>query len=184
MFKAKYPIHSIRTGQYTKGKQYRHWDSLTEYIGLYHVLPNGQIWTDHEPSPQSIMLVEIKPTDSQTVITYNNIKNIIPVESSSPTPYYPKPNDQQYLDGYIYRCFVQKRNNPYPTIIEINSDQFNAMSTANSNSINPVIWNSVEIKWMLDKKLAVDMNRNNIAEAEKTFKGLARYLTNHLEFCR
>ena len=184
MFKANYPLHSIITGKYTQGKEYKVWDDVIDYIGLYHILPNGQIWTGDIPQTDSKRLVEYKQDQSQSVMTYNKIKKQIQIDREIPVSYYPSPSTQDYILGYIFRCFVQKRNNPLETIIEITPDQYNSISINNTSGVNPVIWNSVEIKWSLTKTLAVDLNRRNIIEAEKKFKGIGKYLNNPLEFCR
>lgn len=185
MNSAKYPLFSILTGQYTHGNQFRFVYELEPYIGLYHVLPNGERWSGDIPSDDSKLLITISSTDSNTTIKYNQLNNIIQIPRETPIPYYPIITHYDYTIGYIYRCFVQKVNNPENTIIEISPDQFNQITSQNKQQgINPVIWNHIQIKWYLDKELGVSMNSLNINEAAKKFKGLEKYLINNLEFCR
>jgi len=180
---AKYPLHSIQTGLYTSGNEYVVWvDNQAEYVGQYHILPNGQAWTGAIPSSESKYLSKKTYEYSDSVKAYNALRLQIESQNVAPIEHHPRPTPQDYTRGYIFTCFVQKRNNPLPTIVEISPQQFNSITYKNGPGINSLLYNSTQIKWMLTTSLAAVLNAQGIRESEKKFPGIEKYLTNPLEF--
>lgn len=176
-----FSINTIITGQYTPGNQFIT-SKGDEYIGLYHILPNKEIWSEELPSKKSFKLQEKLFNVSESVKTYNKINDIDVSRYTSPQVYQPLLTSQDYKVGYVLRFFVQKRNNPFVTIHEISGDQYSSINSRNFSGINGSIWNYTSIKWIISGKSASDMNKRSIAKCETTFPGITSYLSNTLEF--
>lgn len=180
-----YALHQILSGQYTPGGEFITAQGA-DYTGGYHVLPNNQIFSGFRPSDKSFELY-IKRFDlTEDVKTYNKIAGITNSNYVHPILKIINPNIDDYELGYFYRYFVQKRNNPINSIMEIDFDQFQSINVRNEKGINGVIWNSASIQWKISGANAEYFNKLAIEKAEKAFKFiyLGGYLTNLKEFYR
>lgn len=179
-----YPLHKIETGKYTSGNELIIDDiKQTDYIGLYHILPNGDYWSNSSPQPDSVKLLPKRLAVSQDVRQYNILKNRTASNYVSPIPYYPIVETSDYELGYIMRYFVQKRNNPYVTIQEIDPTQFNTLNNKNRPGISILLWNYVEVKWTIRGAYASQLNLQEIRKSEIAgFVNLQNYLKDPLEF--
>ncbi len=179
-----YPIHKIETGKYTAGNELITDDvNQHDYIGLYHILPNGDYWSKSSPHPDSIKLILKKMTLALDVKRYNLIRDKSPANYLSPISYYPILTQTDYESGYVMRYFVQKRNDPYMTIQEIDGPQFNTLNNRNRPGISSLLWNNVEIKWTIKGAHASQLNLQQIQRAEiNGFVNLSNYLRDPLEF--
>jgi hypothetical protein len=121
---------------------------------------------------------------SSDVISYNRAKNRETSQYVNPVAYSPIITAQNYADGFVYRNFLQKRNAPTSTIVEIDDDQKNTLNNRNRPGISSLIWNSITIKWYLTGTFAGQFNTQTIMESEKKFKGISKYLANSLEFTK
>lgn len=182
--RAYYPLSSITTSQYTKGNELIIDDvSQNDYVGLYHILPNGEYWSEAIPHDDSIRLILKKFKVQPDVKQYNVINRIEQSNYISPIPYYPLLTPEDYTRGFVMRYFVQKRNNPLVTITEIDGIQYNSLNRKNNIGISMGIWNYVEIKWTLRGVYAQQLNLQEIKKAEEHgFKNLSNYLKEPLEF--
>ena len=181
-----YGLHQIVTGQYTSGNEYV-LDDGSDYIGSYHILPNGQRFTYSVPKLTSVELFEKRNDITEMVKTYNNIIDQNISRYVSPKPYQPIPDGVDYEIGQIFRYFVQKRNNAKMTITEIDNEQFSSINLINAPGINANIWNSLIIPWKISKIPANDVsiiNRRTLVAAEHNFPYIGIYLPNVLEFYR
>lgn len=169
-----YPLYKINTGLYTPGGEFIKYNDLSDYIGLYHKLPNEQIWTNSIPSNNSELLLIKNNNFSDDVKLYNSRNNITIIEYSVPISYYPNPTENDYITGFIYRCFIQKRNNPRQTVMEIDSEQYNSLRN-NNNGLNKSIWNSITFKWNITGQYAQTLNKDNIIKYSSNFPGLIEY---------
>jgi len=179
-----YPSHKIESGKYTNGNEFVLDDTKQhDYIGLYHILPNGDYWTESSPHEDSKKLIPKRMMVSNDVKQYNTLKNRTAGNHISPIPYYPILDPIDYELGYVMRYFVQKRNNPYVTITEIDPTQYNTLNSTNNPGISSVLWNSVEIKWTLKGVYAMQLNLQEIRRGENNgFINLSNYLKDPLEF--
>jgi hypothetical protein len=179
-----YPIHKIETGKYTAGGELVTDDiNQTDYIGLYHILPNGEYWSNASPRGDSVRLILKRLSVSPDVKRYNLIRNKLPANYVSPVSYHPILNASDYEIGYVMRYFVQKRNNPYVTIQEIDSGQYTTLNQSNRPGISTLLWNYIEIKWTLTGVYALQLNNQEIQRAESSgFVNLKNYLKDPLEF--
>lgn len=184
--KPYYASHQIISGRYTPGNEYVLSDGV-DYIGSYHALPNGQVFTGGIPKKDSEELFEKRIDISDTVLKYNSLKGVGISKYISPIPYQPSPNADDYSTGEIQRFFVQKRNNPLATIIEIDTNQFNSINIVNAPGINGDIWNKIMITWKISRFPVDDIaiiNRRALINSENNFPGIGLYISNVLEFYR
>jgi len=181
-----YALHKIDTGKYTNGTEYV-LDDGSDYIGTYHILPNSQIFTQSQPSKFSKEL-HVKRLDiDESVKRYNRLTDSTIGKYISPVVYQPRPTLDDYRFGEIERYFVQKRNNPTTTIMEIDTAQFNTINTSNVVGINGVMWNSTILPWkisLISPESIAQINRREIQYVESKFTGIGIYLSNPLEFYR
>jgi hypothetical protein len=179
-----YPSHKIESGKYTPGGELIFDDIIQmDYIGLYHILPNGEYWSGSSPKSNSVKLKLKRMIVAPDVNQYNKIKGRAPASYSSPITYYPIVTQSDYEAGYVMRYFVQKRNNPYTTIQEIDGSQFNTLNNRNRPGLSSLLWNGVEIEWALKGIHAAQLNLQRIQRAENDgFLNLSNYLRNPLEF--
>lgn len=181
-----YALHQVILGKYTPGGEYI-LDTGDDYIGMYHVLPNGQVFTESRPATTSVELYVKRIDLSEQAKVYNQIMGLKPSQYKSPMPIQPIVTLDDYTRGEIQRFFVQKRNNPSATIIEIDSDQYNSINVSNNPGINGVIWNKVLIPWkvsLMPKNDVAYLNSVEILKAEQLFPGIKNFLTDYLEFYR
>ena len=181
-----YNLHQIDTGKYALPNQFIFLDG-EDYVGPYHILPNGKFFTGNIPELKSKQIIEKgDKLISKDVIKYNNIKNEELTTFVSPVAFFPNINEIDIDNGYIERFFVQRRNNPDNTIMEIDLDQYLNIGTE-KNNISSVNYNSIHLKWYiskLDDKTKIQLNRRQIEDAEKKFKGLKKFITNYLEYSK
>lgn len=178
-----YGLHQILTGQYTPGGEFIK-SNLNDYIGGYHILPNGQIFTEFKPTDKSEELFKKVFNLHEDVKIYNKNKSFIVSKYVPPVPKIIKPSLDEYELGFFYRYFVQKRNSPLNTIMEIDVDQFNSINSRNQIGINEILYNSISIKWKISGANVIEHNKLNIQMAEKLtkFKNLLGYITNFSEY--
>lgn len=179
-----YPLSKIETGRYTKGSEFvPYFRTEDDYVGLYHILPNGEYWTESIPvDGKSFRLVPKRFNASADVLKYNQIRSRPESQYINPVDYYPLIDDEDRAIGFKYRFFVQKRNSPENTIVEIDADQYKSINVDNFPGISNLIWNNCTIKWYISGLYAEQLNRNELDNAEKKFPGIKKYLPNILEF--
>lgn len=179
-----YSLHQILTGQYTTGNEYVLSDGL-DYIGMYHILPNEQVFTEAQPNLSSQELFVKRNDQTKEVEEYNRITSSRISQYRSPIPIQRQIESDEYMEGMIQRYFVQKRNNPVRTIMEIDGNQYNSINTSNKEGINGLLYNSIAIDWRISKipsQDAAELNRRALVGAERKFKGIGQFLSNTLEF--
>lgn len=181
-----YPLHKIQTSKYTNGDEFLIDDvNQIEYIGLYHILPNGDYWSHAAPHPDSVKLIIKRMDITPDVQRYNIIRNLRASNYNSPIPFYPILTDSDYEIGFVMRYFVQRRNNPYVTITEVSPSQYNTLNSKNRPGISSLLWNNVEIKWTIKGSYALQLNMQEIRKSEANgFINLSNYLNNPLEFSK
>lgn len=180
-----YGQHQILTSQYAKLGEFVLIDG-TDYEGMYHELPNGQTFTGETQSLKSIEIIKKDFNVSPDVRQYNNIRGNSIVTYTSPKLFFPIITKDDYDNGYIERFFVQKRNNPVNTVIEISYDEYTNIGTDPGN-INSMAWNNVFIRWKISKltpDILSTLNKMEVDIAEIVFPGLKKYLSNYLEFSK
>ena len=178
-----YGLHQIISGKYTAGNEYV-LDNGDEYVGAYHVLPNSQLFTHAQPTIHSKQLFEKRNDISESVKVYNRIKKIDIGKYLSPMPYQPRPTADDYKRGKIQRYFVQKRNSPENTNVEIDADQYNTINVDNNPGINGIIWKGASITWyisQISKDETIVLNARAADKINNILNSIKKYLTNYLE---
>lgn len=173
--------HQIITSQYTDGTEYILEDG-TEYIGLYHILPTGQRFTEVTQTDKSVILLPKRLELSESARTYNKNTSFKTFNYILPEPYFPLVTLRNYQEGSFQRYFIQKRNNPIGTVMEIDADQFLSINTINQVGINGNIYNKCELTWRVNGPDVEKWNKYSVSLAERNFPFLKTYLTNYLEF--
>jgi hypothetical protein len=179
-----YNLHQITTGQYSEGGEFI-LSSGEIYTGAYHILPTGQKFTEFVPTQKSVELFELRLIPNMDMLTYNKVMDLETNKYVVPFPIQPAPNQNDYKRGKIERFFVQKRNNPLYTILEIDSQQYNSINTQNRPGINGTLWNKLKIVWIISKIPIEDakyQNTQTLQIASRNFGGIGNYITNALEF--
>ena len=183
--KPYYNLHQIISGQFTTGNEFITGDG-SDYVGEYHILPNGSRYTGSIPSEQSVQLFIKYFNVSNDVKIYNTIRDNPHRNYIEPVEVYPNISTDDRKKGKIERYFVQKRNNPFNTIIEIDYDQYNSVNKSNKIGIDSVIWNRIKIKWVISNfsaNDALEYNKNEVLNSKRmNFYGLSNYILNYLEY--
>ena len=174
--KIYYPQDQITTGLKTLGKEWMLRDG-TEFKGYYHTYRDGMVMTGFDYNElTSKYLIPYQPQTSfkYDTLTQTNVKDYI-----TPQQYYPQPNNDDYLQGYVTRYFISKSNNIGDNIIEIDKSQFNRIGS----QIDPFLYSSISLPWKLtgkeeDVQLA---NFKIVRKYNEELPGLQKYLRNYLE---
>jgi hypothetical protein len=177
-------LHQIITGLYTNGGEFILADGR-DYVGPFHILPTGQRFSDFRPKPGSVELFERRIEATDDSLLYNSLTGRGAGKHVNPVTHNPQPTPQQYRTGKMERFFVQKRNSPLNTIVEINAEQYNQINKENRPGINGVLWNKIMILWRISTIPAEDaavLNRRTLQETEDKFPGIGLYLSDILEF--
>ena len=179
-----YNLHQLILGQFTTGNEFV-LASGEIYIGSYHKLPSGQKFTGFRPEKGSVELFELKLNPTPDILRYNQITGNEINRYNPPVSFSPIPTADDYKRNKIERFFVQKRNSPMNTIMEIDQFQHQTINVKNNPGINGVIYNSVRIDWIISKIPATDAEYLNNWEIQKNlvnFPYLNLILTDNLEF--
>ena len=110
-----YNLHQITTGQITDGGEFVLNDGSI-YIGAFHILPNGQRFTEFQPNEKSVEIFELRLNSTQDILRYNQITGKSINKSVNPISFQPSPTLDDYKKGRIERFFIQKRNSTLNTI--------------------------------------------------------------------
>ena len=172
-----------------------------EYTGPYYTTFDGRSFTGANPySSISVPLIETiimadPPRDGVVASEYDNLK---PLNLSliDPTPFTPKPTEEDYKRGKITRYFARQRNGTKFKIMEIDQKTYDNLSN-NRGGLNTSLWKVISIFWQIsgplhDQKVKgirtragiIDTNQRVLNNAEKNFIGLRQYLTDLTQFAR
>ena len=180
-----YAIHQILTGQYTSGGEYYR-ESGEVYRGPYHVLPNEQVFTGFVPNRNSEELFVLSAQLVQES-QYRKITKIKTGKYLSPRFYFPQLSEEEINQGFFVRYFVQQKNSPRSTIVEIDEDQFNGVNLVNGPGINGALWRKTSLQWLTratDADTLATLNANTLFYSEQIFPGITQYLSNLIEFAQ
>ena len=181
-----YNLHQLILGQMTSGGEFVIKDG-SEYIGAFHILPTNQKFSGARPEKGSVELFELRLNPTADILRYNQITGNEINRYNPPVSFSPYPTSDDYKRNKIERFFVQKRNSPLNTIVEIDQPQFASVNVQNNPGINGIIWNKVRLDWIISKIPINDAEYLNGREIQKNlinFPHLDLILTNTLEFYR
>lgn len=171
----------MREVKYTKGLDYYTMSGF-EYVGQYYINPENNIaYVYDDTKIDTKILIPRHTFNTETIRLRSTTKG----GYEAPVPIKIKPTDFEYTIGILERYFVNKRNSPLNTIVEIDIEQFsNIKSNSKKSGIDLNIYNSIRFKWMISGNIKYVQNYNlrQIRDNLKDFKGLDKFLKNSLEF--
>lgn len=175
-----------------------------EYTGLYYTTFDGKSFTGQNPyslNSQPLTIVEVI-SDPEFINlpnqTYNNLNTTLNSQISliDPTPFTPKPTDEDYKKGKITRYFARQRNGREFKLMEINNFTYNKLSNFQSN-YNSSLWQVISIFWQISGPLRdervnnirtragiIDTNQRILDNTEKVFPGIKQYLKDLKQFSK
>jgi len=176
------PKYKIQRG-FTEGNEYIIRNTNENYVGLYHIYPNGAIYSNGELTADSVELIRNLFNDSPNNLTYFTLRNLTFDRYRYPVFYLPLPTDDDYKIGILTRYFAQKINEP-DVIIEIDSKQAKSANRSNKVGINRYIWNVQAVEWTItgDTEQVTKANKKVLSFSEQRIPGITMYLYNLLEF--
>ena len=197
------PLNRIILRQLTNGKEYMIMQEdpssdfdlvpTVEYIGLYHIYPNGAVYTGAVPTSLSQPLtryfrteinanLETINTFPENNLVYASLTNTRFYNYVTPTMYYPVPDEQQRRNGIMRRYFAQKINEP--DILEISSNAFLSENEYNTIGIDDKLYITIQLDWTIKGPIEEvrKTNRRVISVNETEMPGLRNFLSDLTEF--
>jgi hypothetical protein len=174
-----------------------------EYVGPYYTTFDRNFFTGNNPySLNSKPLIPIQPASDPEFIDLlkNEYITLNPNNSFSslidPTPYTPKPTEEDYKKGKITRYFARQRNGTQFKIMEINQQTYDNLLN-NRGGLNTSLWKVISIFWQISGPLRdvrvnnirtragiIDTNQRVLDNAEKNFIGIKQYLSDLQQFSK
>jgi hypothetical protein len=164
-----------------------------EYIGLYHIYPNGAVYTGAVPTSLSQPLTRYFRTEinanlettnavPENNLVYASLTNTRFYNYVTPTMYYPVPDEQQRRNGIMRRYFAQKINEP--DILEISSNAFLSENEYNTIGIDDELYITIQLDWTIRGPIEEvrKTNRRVISVNETEMPGLRNFLSDLTEF--
>jgi len=179
------PASDIGPAEYTPGKDYMLEDGK-EYIGLYHVYSNGQIWSGPSFDKYSKELQEYVGTIANGTAEAGMYFTLTGTKFNKhrvPEYHYPQPIKKDYDKANFMRFFVAKKNDA-STITEVNKKQYAKINISNKVGINDDIYRQVQLKWSLSgpKASVMQFNKAAILKAAKLIPTIKSYLGDLAEY--
>jgi hypothetical protein len=197
------PLNRVKLRQLTNGKEFMLMQQsenndlglvpTVEYVGLYHIYPNGAVYTGGVPNANSQPLtkyIRIETSNNyETVndipennLTYAQITGTRFYSYVTPRSYYPVPTTQERRNGTMRRFFAQKINEL--DIIEISSSAYQYSNDRNQTGIDQKLYNLIDLSWTI-RGLVEEVrkaNRRVISKNENSMPGLRNFLSDLTEF--
>jgi hypothetical protein len=106
-------------------------------------------------------------------------KNLPKVSVPKVLAHIPTITDNDYLNGYIERYFVQKVNDINAPIEEINSNDINEITSSRYYTVTNLTWRLIGTPQQI-----MDSNSQSVKEASKIIPNISYYLSNLLQFAK
>jgi hypothetical protein len=191
------PEYQIQTALFTAGGEFQIPGERSDYIGFYHVYPNGSIYTgaqyDSATSQELIRLPGIALTPMAR--EYYDITGRDYSRHTAPVYYLPVITAEDRRRGTIIRFIAQQRND-HANITEIDVDQFNSINQSNQLGIDADRYQALELIWTISGPRDDVQKANTRALVNAEFAdssdfgrrvaipGIRIYLSDPLEFYR
>lgn len=193
-----FPKSRVITNQKSNPGEYKT-PSGYDYVGPYYTTFKGESFTGISPtSGSSVPLTATPPVASfsDSNPTIEGYKQLVPVNVNlvDPTPFTPRPTEEDYKVGKITRYFARQRNGTTFRLMEINKATYEAF-TKNRGNANTALWKVISIFWQIAGPLhnekingiqtragIIDTNQRILDKTEPNFIGLKQYLTDPLQF--
>ena len=192
-----YPKSKIITDLYTNGQELVYVATEQPYIGAYHILSNGKIYTGKNPQDgklQSLKFSEaallvndtadfssVKTSDLTSNTVYDYIRRrqqITPPKLELLEPKYTKPTVKYPI---LTRYFLRRTNNAIFT--EVSLKDYNAIKNRDKK-YNWGIYVTFELPWSTSGAYIKETNERMVLLTEQRYKvyGFTQYITNYTEF--
>lgn len=108
----------------------------------------------------------------------------MPKSGYTPEPYYINPASFDYYVGNIQRFFVQKKNNPTGTIVEVSQEHYELNGFSEKVLSAATLYRGIEIEWVIsgDAQYCANKNSKSVLDADKIFSGIKEILSDPLQF--
>jgi len=173
-----------------------------DYNGPYYTTFKGESFTGIDPTKgNSTPLTETESIiggdfSSDSVKLYKQLNPSSNINLINPTPFTPRPTDEDYKVGKITRYLARQRNGTTFRIIEIDKATYDAFQNNNTKD-NYALWKSIAIFWQISGPLRnervnnittragiIDTNQRILDNAEKEFIGIKQYLSDLTQFSK
>lgn len=196
-----FPKSRVITNQKSSPGQFKTTNGK-EYNGPYYTTFKGESFTGESPTNGfSAVLIETPPVASfdfsnPVIESYKQLNSSVNINLIDPTPFTPRPTEEDYNVGKITRYFARQRNGTTFRLMEIDKATYNAFTNGVGNS-NTSLWKVVSIFWQISGPLRnerinnittragiIDTNQRILDRTEPNFIGLKQYLTDLKQFAR
>lgn len=169
------PTTQIET-KYTFGKEYMYENTLNEYKGIYYRTYNGKIYA------KDGNLIPYEANEAVKTFDKLNTKFTKLKTTQTITKYTPKPNENDYIRGFILRYFCKDRI--LGNIYEINEETYKGLW--NADIYDSPRYEVIPLKWFIrgTKDYIMLNNKNSLSKAELYIPGLIFILPNLLQFSK
>jgi len=192
-----YPKSKIITNLYTNGKELVYASTEAPYLGSYHILANGEVYTGKSPqdgelkklkykkaipvnnTDQGIELLELPTAPSNTTYdTLRSSKLIDPPNAELIEPKYTQPTVEYPI---LTRYFLRRTNNAIFT--EVSLEDYTAIKNRDKK-YNWGIYIPFELPWSTSGAYIKETNERMVILTENRYKvyGFSQYITNYTEF--
>lgn len=195
---AYYPKNRIQTDLYTNGGEFRYaeissptyTDSDASYIGYYHKLYNGKIFTGKNPTDgypirELLSIIDLGNDTAFDAGVFKSNQDALEMSAGTRKKFIVNlnlyntalPTSLDYKNGEYTRYFLIRRNQPIFTEVTKNTfDQFNQRSS----NVPWQLHRTLSIPWKLtgDKSQVALVNKNitELAEQKQNARGLSIFL--------
>jgi hypothetical protein len=177
--KLYYPKSAITENLFTNGGEYM-FETGTMYVGYYHKYDTGETYT--LPSWDANKSVKLLPYVDTSNLPVGRFENSAQLKSyltsdlnmkrhTTPITSITVPMQEDYIRGYFYRYFSEKRNDS-KNITEINRNEF--INAGNVGGLNGFLYKVGKIKWHLIGDEYDTKNENGIVTKKGVIDNNAR----------
>lgn len=117
---------------------------------------------------------------------YKRARNNIPVlRGHFARSFIPKPEIEDFKNGFITRYFAKSRNNTRANIVEIDKGQFKSHSDG-AGGLNTVFYNVISLRWKIIGNLQTIQSTNflSVENAELLMPGIIKRTGNLIQFAK
>lgn len=115
---------------------------------------------------------------------YKRARNNIPIlHGHFARSFVPKPEIEDFKNGFIFRYFAKQRNNPHANIVEIDKGQFKSHSEG-IGGLNTIFYHVISLRWKIIGTLQniQSTNFNSVENAELLMTGIIKRTGNLIQF--
>jgi len=192
-----YPKSKIVTDLYTNGKELVYVSTELPYLGDYHILAKGEVYTGKNPhdgelqrlkykktipfnsTDEGIELLDLPTAPSST--TYDTIRRGKLIEPPNVELIEPKYTQPTVKYPVLTRYFLRRTNNAIFT--EVSLKDYNAIKNRDKK-YNWGIYVTFELPWSTSGAYIKETNERMVLLTEQRYKvyGFTQYITNYTEF--